>query len=111
MPDELDPWEVTDEAGGLVEHFKYFDIEFLFNTPEEGTQISETLASIVSEFGSEIKDVDLVLDTDDPEAQSGDNGGVAHYIIYPNERGMMDAFQERLAQFDVDITIWPTKGM
>jgi hypothetical protein len=111
MPDTQDPWELTDDAGNLIEKFKYFDIEFLFDTAEEATQISEIVASIVSDFGSEIRNAELVLDTDDTEAPAGASGGVAHYLIYPNSRGMAEAFQTQLAPFNVDITIWPSRGI
>lgn len=105
-----DPWEVRDEAGNLEEEFKYFDIEFLFDTDEEGTQISELVASIASEFDSQIKDAEIVWDRDDTGAESTE-GGVANYTVFPNRPGLMEAFQDRLSAFNVDITLWPTKGM
>ena len=105
-------WDALDDEGNLIEPFKYIELEFLFNSDIEGTHISEIVASIVAEFDTKIADAEILLDKDDPEALNPTGeGGLALYDIYPNKPGLLEAFQERLQDFDVDITIWPTKGM
>jgi hypothetical protein len=104
-----DPWTKMDDAGNPIEEFKYIELEFLFNRDIEATHISEVIAATVQEFGTEITSADLVWDKDDPGETR--EGGIALYDIYPNKPGLLEAFQERLTGFDVEITIWPTKGM
>jgi len=111
-PIQEEEWETLDDEGNLIEPFKYIELEFLFTSDIEGTHISEMVASIVEEFDTRIAEAEIVLDKDDPEEmRSPGEGGVALYDIYPNKPGLLEAFQERLKGFDVEITIWPTKGM
>jgi hypothetical protein len=115
MPPEMqapdDPWAIIDDAGNTVEQFKYIELEFLFNRDIEATHISEMIAEIVKEFETRIVDAELVWDKDDPGVEEGAEGGVALYAIFPNRPGLLQAFQDQLVGFDVEITIWPTKGM
>jgi hypothetical protein len=106
MPEDL--WTKRDDAGNLIEKFKYIELEFLFNANEEATHISELIASIVEEFNTRITNAEVIWDKDDPLDPK--EGGVALYDVFPNQPGLLEAFQERLKGFDVEITIWPTKG-
>jgi hypothetical protein len=104
-----DPWSKVDDAGNPVEEFKYIELEFLFERDIEATHISEVIAAIVNEFDTKITHAELVWDKDDPDETR--EGGVALYDVFPNRQGLLEAFQERLKGFDVEITIWPTKGV
>jgi len=106
---EGEDWSAVDDAGNPIEEFKYIELEFLFDRDIEATHISEVIAAIVAEFDSKIASAELVWDKDDPGETK--EGGIALYDIYPNKPGLLQAFQERLKDFDVEITIWPTRGM
>jgi len=101
-----DPWDAVDAAGNPIENFKYIELEFLFDREIEATHISEMIVSIVEDFDTAIVDAEIVWDKDDPE--SSGEGGAAFYDIYPNQPGLLEAFQEQLKGLNVEITSWPT---
>jgi len=103
MPEELD--DIEDPSG----EFYYIELEFLFDSDIEGTHISEIIADIVKEFDTGIMDTDIVLDSNDPTSEFNE-GGIALYDIFPNRPNLLETFKERLTDFDVEITSWPTKG-
>jgi hypothetical protein len=105
-------WETLDDEGNIIEPFKYIELEFLFENELEATHISELIASMVEEFDTEIVDAAVLWDKDDsPEIRTSEEGGVALYDIFPDKPGLLEAFQDRLKNFNVDITTWPTRGM
>jgi hypothetical protein len=90
-------------------HFTFVDLEFLFDSNDEGTQISEIVANLVQDFGTKIIESEVVLDSNDPDSEF-EEGGVALYRIFPNKEGLVDALQTKLGDFDVEIKVEPTKG-
>jgi len=86
------------------------ELEFLFDSDIEGTHVSEMVAELASEFDTEIKKAEILLDRDNPDTPDQE-GGVALYYLYPNRPGLLEAAQARLSDFDLEVAISPTKGL
>jgi hypothetical protein len=101
--------EGFDEQGNPLDYFYYIELEFLFYSDEEYTNIKSILTEILAKFPDvRLVGEDTVLEKDDP--LDPQPGGVVLYALYPNLPGLKEEIIKQFEGFDYTLDIFPTKG-